>query len=223
MKKFCVSSLVVALAAYTAQAHNVQVNVDAGPGPFAPGQVVTVNVSLQAETTPVTGLQHSQVDLRVMHGDPGTVSFAGGLPGPNITAAFPSAFPCPPSSCTDPATLYVWFANPPAGGSVSMNLDSTPLPFISFNVTLPADLSAANPTIIELVDPDVADFAAAGAYFDDGTGQIGGLHENGDDPVQDPANVHNVVGGTLVIIPEPAGLALVVMGAVAALRRRRTA
>jgi hypothetical protein len=249
MMKRLLGPLVVALAAVTVQANDVAIDVTATPSAdvagYMPGEIVRVEVRLRDATTDVNSLELSQVDLRFVNSallpefDPNdavnpitdAVIFGGGAagegqqpPGGNPQdwdAVAGPALPGCPAACligTVPSasgggTIYFWLRtntantallNPPAAAPGRL--------FIQFKVTLGSPGQAT----IDALGPALDDGSSSGAFFQQaGTATI---WSNGDADTAD-----NVTGGilNLTIVPEPASLGLLVLGSLAALRRRR--
>jgi hypothetical protein len=249
MMKRLLGPLVVALAAVTVQANNVAIDVTGdtavNPAGYMPGDIIRIAVRLRSETTAVTSLELAQVDLRLINAtllsefDPNDavnpitdpVIFGGAAAGegqqppggnPQDWDAYsgPSLPGCPAAcligsvpSAQGGGTIYFWLRTNTANSALLA--PPTTMPgrlFIQFKI----QLGSVGTATVDALGPAVDDGSSSGAFFQQaGTATI---YSNGDADTAD-----NVTGGilNLTIVPEPTSLGLLVLGSLAALRRRR--
>lgn len=228
MRKGILGSLAVALAAATANAGNIVVTLStAAAGPFAANTNVTVRVSLSS-TDDLADLTGIQIDRRNSSPvgnaiGPGTVAPAPGL-GSNPVPLFGS-----PAGCfTDPDTLdtfcgntfnspdalvWVWVNGTIPHTTIFGIPPSTPTMVARFNVRTSS--TPGGSVMVDVIGPCDSS-VDVGAKFDTNAGQS---YENCDAN----GNVANDITGmplTLTTVPEPGSVGLLVLGAIAALRRR---
>jgi hypothetical protein len=258
--KHVLGGLVVALAAATARADNLQLNMYADPpangAAYQDGEIVRVAVRLAYANSIINSLELSQVDLNLTNAslvpqyDPNDntspifdpVVFGGaaagdgegpdmepntdGFPGPQLPGCPAGCLIGSVPSAQGGGTIYFWLRtntattallNPPATSGPNSMFNTSGRLFIQFKVTLHAGTDT-----IDALGPSADDGSSSGAFSQ----QAGTATRwaNGD-PITgpDPNNVNNYVGGilTLQVVPEPASLALLALGALAAIRRRR--